>query len=182
MKTTELKYVTFDQAKWLKEKDFDINTNTLIKEQYVSYKLSFNYLVKQIFWIVKPLINLSNFDKFNWNFGYIPVNNFKIKLNGRTRETLKDYKYYQYWQSEKSFCSSLVPNLFLYNFAIYPQMLQPSGQINFGLLQDASLELYLNNILVDQMENYNYNFKVNAYAKSHNILRIFSGMAGLAFY
>ena len=61
-------------------------------------------------------------------------------------------------------------------------MLQPSGQINFGLLQDASLELYLNNILVDQMENYNYNFKVNAYAKSYNILRIFSGMAGLAFY
>ena len=165
-----------------KEQIIDINTNTLIKEQYVSYKLSFNYLVKQIFWIVKPLINLSNFDKFNWNFGYIPVNNFKIKLNGRTRETLKDYKYYQYWQSEKSFCSSLVPNLFLYNFAIYPQMLQPSGQINFGLLQDASLELYLNNILVDQMENYNYNFKVNAYAKSHNILRIFSGMAGLAFY
>jgi hypothetical protein len=28
MKSREPKYVTFDQAKWLKEKDFDINTNT----------------------------------------------------------------------------------------------------------------------------------------------------------
>ena len=60
-------------------------------------------------------------------------------------------------------------------------MLQPSGVANFGKLADSSLILYLNNLLTQYIQENNFKFKVTSYALNYNILRIFSGMAGLAF-
>ncbi len=170
-----------------KETIEDKNNNFTFKESKVDYKLHFHYTTKQLFWIVKPYKNNNNFDKFDYTFYDInnkpfnPISNMKIKFNGRDRETLHDFNFYQYWQPYKHHCSSLVDNLFLYNFALYPQMLQPSGCANFGKLSEASFNLHLNNKLTNLVENNNFKFKVSCYALQYNILRIFSGMAGLAF-
>jgi hypothetical protein len=92
-----------------------INNEELRDYYHVKYKISFDYLVKQMFWIIQPYDKdtLSDlFNKFNWNNFYNqdnkyfrPISNTRIRLNGRTREQPKDYEYYQYWQSYKAFCS-----------------------------------------------------------------------------
>ena len=162
-------------------------SNSLIREYYIDYRLGFNYTTKTILWIVKPLDTSNTIDKFDWNFyindslkKYNPITNIKIKFNGRDREIRQPYGVYQYWQPYKFFNSS-IDNLFVYSFALYPQMLQPSGVANFGKLADSSLILYLNTLLTQYIQENNFKFKVTCYALNYNILRIFSGMGGLAF-
>ena len=157
------------------------------REYYIDYKLGFNYTTKTILWIIKPVNNNNNnkFNKFDWNFynglkTYNPLSYIKIKFNGRNREIIHSYGVYQYWQPYKYFSSS-VDNLFVYSFALYPQMLQPSGVANFGKLADASLILYLNKLLKQNIQENNFKFKITSYALNYNILRIFSGIGGVAF-
>jgi hypothetical protein len=160
------------------------------RDYFCEYKLDFNFSTKQMFWIVKPYKSYDINDptnKFNYDFldlnsnKYNPIEYMKIKFNGRDREALKEFGYYQYWQPHKHYCSDLVDNLFLYNYALYPQMLQPSGTASFSKLVDSQINLYLNKKLTDLVLNYNYKFEVSCYAYQYNILRFFSGMAGLAF-
>jgi hypothetical protein len=165
----------------------DINSSNIMREYYIEYRLGFNYTTKTILWVVKPLNINNTVDKFDWNFyinnslkKYNPLTNVKIKFNGRDREGIQPYGVYQYWQPYKFFNSS-IDNLFVYSFALYPQMLQPSGVANFGKLADSSLILYLNSLLTQYIQENNFKFKVTSYALNYNILRIFSGMAGLAF-
>ena len=162
-------------------------SNNIIREYYIDYKLGFNYTTKTILWIVKPQNIINTVDKYDWNFymydnikTYNPITNVKIKFNGRDREIRHPYGVYQYWQPYKFFNSS-IDNLFVYSFALYPQMLQPSGVANFGKLADSSLILYLNSLLTQNIQENNFKFKVSSYALNYNILRIFSGMGGLAF-
>ena len=70
--------------------------------------------------------------------------------------------------------------MFSYTFALYPQMLQPSGTANFGQLGDSSIFFILNQDFVDYLEKGN-KLKISAYAFEYNIFRVFSGMGGLAF-
>jgi hypothetical protein len=159
-------------------------------EYLCEYKLDFNFSTKQLFWIIKPYNRLDINDptnKFNYDFinlnskNFIPVTYIKLKFNGRDRETLKKYGFYQHWQPYKHYCSDLVDNLFLYNFALYPQMLQPSGTASFSKIFDSQLDLHLSQPLTDLVLNYNYKFEITCYALQYNILRFHSGMAGLAF-
>jgi hypothetical protein len=160
--------------------------NNIKKEYFIDYKLNFNYTSKQMFWIVKPYKILNPSNKFDWTFydeynkEYNPITRIKIKFNGRDREPLREFGVYSYWQPYKHWCSSLVDNMYLYNFGLYPQQLQPSGTGNFGKLAEANMSLYLNDKLTHMVEN-NYKFKVSCYSLNYNILRFFSGMAGLAF-
>lgn len=154
----------------------------------IEYKLNFNFSTKQIYWIIQPYDNNNNkTDKFNWIFydkntkKYYPLSGMNIKINGKDRESVQPYGVYQYWQSEKHNCSSLVENLFLYNLALYPSELQPSGTINFGKINDAKIIMYLNDKLTEMIEKYNYKFRVSCYCIEYNILRISNGIAGLVF-
>lgn len=159
-----------------------------VKNEYViDYKLGFNFTTKAIFWIVKPYKNKNKFDKFNWNFNILnttqsfnPITRVKFKFNGRDRETIKSYGVYQYLHPYNFFNNS-AENLFVYSFALYPQMLQPSGTANFGKLADASISLYLNDILINNIINESFKFRITSYAIHYNILRIFSGIGGVAF-
>jgi hypothetical protein len=129
----------------------------------------------------------NKFNKFDWEFyidknlkKYNPITTIKFKFNGRDRETNQPFGVYQYLQPYKFFNSS-VNNLYVYSFALYPQMLQPSGAANFAKLADSSLSLYLNDILTNDMQVNNFKFKLSSYAIHYNILRIFSGIGGVAF-
>jgi hypothetical protein len=158
------------------------------KEYYIDYKLNFNYTTKYIFWIVKPNIINNAFNKFDWNFyinntlkTYNPITFMKIKFNGRDREVYKSSDIYQYIYPNNYF-NELEKNLYVYSFSLYPQQLQPSGTANFSKIADSSIVLYLNDILKDKLLESNYKFNMTCYAVNYNILRIFSGMGGIAFY
>ena len=76
--------------------------------------------------------------------------------------------------------------VYSYSFSLYPEDYQPSGSINFSKLENIQLRFSLkeNPILVSGNTEDNGNFTnktINIYAVSYNVLRIMSGMAGLAF-
>ena len=70
---------------------------------------------------------------------------------------------------------------FLYSYSLFPHELQPSVTANYGKLASSSIVLYLHPLLIRDMLVHNAKFKISIYSMNYNILRVFSGMAGLAF-
>lgn len=59
-----------------------------------------------------------------------------------------------------------------YSFALYPEKLQPSGTCNFSQINNAQLGITAN---FDQVT------EIRVFAHGYNILKISSGMGGLAY-
>ena len=72
-------------------------------------------------------------------------------------------------QNPQSRCSQLATNVNVYSFALKPEELQPSGTCNFSRIDNAKLNLSTAAVLG------------NIYAVNYNVLRIMSGMGGLAY-
>ena len=72
-----------------------------------------------------------------------------------------------------------------YSFSLNPSSVQPSGSVNFSKLETAVLKFSLNEnteLGVNTAGNGNKTNKlITVFAVNYNVLRIMSGMAGLAF-
>ena len=73
-------------------------------------------------------------------------------------------------QDPLSRCSQLSKKINVYSFALKPEEHQPSGTCNFSRIDTAKL------VTGDALEAYD-----NIYAVNYNVLRIMSGMGGLAY-
>ena len=62
----------------------------------------------------------------------------------------------------------------MYSFALNPEEHQPSGTCNFSRLDNAYLSFDSLNHSTDKQT-------INVYAVNYNVLRIMSGMGGLAY-
>ena len=60
----------------------------------------------------------------------------------------------------------------VYSFSLSPEEHQPSGTCNFSRIDDAKLTLTLTN---------SRSSEIRIYARNYNVLRIMSGMGGLAY-
>jgi hypothetical protein len=70
--------------------------------------------------------------------------------------------------------------IYSYSFALKPEEQQPSGTCNFSRIDTATIVMNLSgDYIVDESTDNNWNVRV--YATNYNILRIMSGMAGLAY-
>ena len=70
--------------------------------------------------------------------------------------------------------------IYTYSFALKPEENQPSGTCNFSRIDTATIVMNMSgNYLVDENTDNVWNFRV--YAINYNILRVMSGMAGLAY-
>jgi hypothetical protein len=70
----------------------------------------------------------------------------------------------------------------VYSFALTPEEHQPSGSCNFSRIDKATLQLTIAaEELQDEAGNPGLSAKVKVYATNYNILRIMSGMGGLAY-
>lgn len=87
---------------------------------------------------------------------YIPQETFSVTIIGRS-------------QNYKSRCSQLQKDIYVYSFSINPEEHQPSGTCNFSKLDSAKL-IFSESSKVS-----------NIYAVNYNVLRIMSGMGGLAY-
>ena len=72
-------------------------------------------------------------------------------------------------QNPRSRCSSLFRDINCYSFALKPEEHQPSGTCNFSRIDNAKLMLSASGTIE------------NIYAVNYNVLRIMSGMGGLAY-
>jgi hypothetical protein len=70
--------------------------------------------------------------------------------------------------------------IYSYSFALKPEEHQPSGTCNFSRIDTATIVLTMSgDYIIDEATDNNWNVRV--YATNYNVLRIMSGMAGLAY-
>ncbi len=148
------------------------------------FGLDFNLPVKSIYWVcqldrvdrAKEWFNFSN-TVDNSATKADPVSKAVLQLNGTERFTERNAKYFRLIQPYQK--HSRVPVItdggfiYMYSFCLQPESHQPSGACNFSKIDSADLNItFANSLTVGS---------VTVYALSYNILRIFSGMGGLAF-
>jgi hypothetical protein len=154
--------------------------------------------IKYIIWTTKFYISNPStlnqyYEAYNWNdytfnAHSIPsfiVSNFydriKIKFNGQNRENYKEEIYYKYVQSTDRYGKPLNIGNYMYNFAIMPDIIQPSGSANFSQLDDSSLVCDLVTSMYNAVRAGDVYGVIKLWGRGYNILRVMSGLAGLAF-
>lgn len=85
-----------------------------------------------------------------------------------------------YTPSPSSDARNMPGGVYMYSFAIKPEEHQPSGTCNFSRIDTATLVFSVDGKkLVSNTDNQNADIRV--YAINYNILRVMSGMGGLAY-
>jgi hypothetical protein len=171
--------------------------------------LTFNHPVKELVWVVQPTsyTNCSISKKFGGDrlqpFTYDQAAVFEqwIQFNGQDRLDRRYGDYYNKVQPYQHHTGSFnaIKNVngyintgttagaqqgqlgaYMYSFALRPEEHQPSGTCNFSRIDTATIVLTMNgSVTVNPDTDNTWNIRV--YAVNYNILRIMSGMGGLAY-
>ena len=110
-------------------------------------------------------------------WGENPVVTCKLMLNGQDRFSEREGTYFDLVQPWQFHSRTPDSGINLYSFALRPEEHQPSGTCNFSRIDNATLQLVLSGATVSSSDT----AKVRIYAVNYNVLRIMSGMGGLAY-
>ena len=110
-------------------------------------------------------------------WGENPVVTAKLQLNGQDRFSEREGTYFDLVQPYQHHTRSPDTGINVYSFALRPEEHQPSGTCNFSRIDNATLQLVLSANTVGDDNT----AKVRVYATNYNVLRIMSGMGGLAY-
>lgn len=110
-------------------------------------------------------------------WGMNPVVTAKLQLNGQDRFSEREGSYFSWVQPYQCHTRNPDEGINVYSFSLKPEEHQPSGTCNFSRIDNATLQLVLSNATVEGTKT----AKVRVYAKNYNVLRIMSGMGGLAY-
>ena len=151
--------------------------------------LNFNHPVKELIWVDGDAKVPSNtggtLASTSIGSGTSTPTTFQIKLNGHDRFQERDFRYFsrvQVWQHHSGAGGLNVnpttpgsagahdDSIGVYSFALKPEEHQPSGTCNFSRIDNARLEAGGTPSSVDTV-----------FAVNYNVLRIMSGMGGLAY-
>ena len=106
-----------------------------------------------------------------------PVKSAKLQLNGHDRFQERDGSYFNYVQPWQHFSNTPADGINVYSFALKPEDHQPSGTCNFSRIDNATL-----NVTVEDRNDVSDNdSNLNIYTVNYNVLRVMSGMAGTAY-
>jgi len=98
---------------------------------------------------------------------------YQLKLNGHDRFKERNTRYFtrtQIWEHHTGFGGCIAEDsIAVYSFALKPEEHQPSGTCNFSRIDNA------------QLVETGATTDINIYAVNYNVLRIMSGMGGLAY-
>jgi hypothetical protein len=130
-----------------------------------------------------------------------PVFEQHIQINGQDRLDTRGGDYYNKVQPYQHHSGTMAPigfditstqqvlttlkptrqqAIYTYSFALKPEENQPSGTCNFSRIDTATIVMNMSgDYFVDESTDNSWNVRV--YAINYNILRIMSGMAGLAY-
>ena len=161
------------------------------------FNLNFNHPVKSLHWVIQddaylngsmvvssPLVDGKNVKGGQKLVYHVATSTDgkndtfekgKIMINGHDRMPERDSDYFRLVQNVQHMDVFPRKTIYTYSFALRPSEHQPSGTCNFSRLDAAALHL-----------NFNTNQKVNdrfikIFAVNYNVLRIMSGMGGLAY-
>jgi hypothetical protein len=105
--------------------------------------------------------------------GKNPVKTALLQLNGHDRFSAREGSYFNLVQPYQHFTNVPSKGINVYSFGLAPEEHQPSGTCNMSRIDNATLSLTLT-------PNAS-NGKIRVYAVNYNVLRIMSGMGGLAY-
>jgi len=145
-------------------------------------ELNFNHPVKELVWA--PIItgntgwgvDHTSSGQFT-NTTYQSTTSVKLILNGHDRFEKQTIDYFTRYQPMKYHTNQgrgdSYDTIAVYSFCLKPEEHQPSGTCNFSRIDDVRLEI---NSIVGTV-----NTDLHIYAVNYNVLRIMSGMGGLAY-
>jgi len=110
-------------------------------------------------------------------WGENPVVTAKLQLNGQDRFSEREGSYFDVLQPFQHHTRAPDTGINVYSFALRPEEHQPSGSCNFSRIDNAVLQLVLSSGAVANTST----SKVRVYAVNYNVLRVMSGMAGIAY-
>jgi hypothetical protein len=110
---------------------------------------------------------------------------FCLKLNGHERFAPRHTHYFtrtQVHQHHTGYGGVTQPDsIAVYSFALKPEEHQPSGTCNFSRIDNAVMEHPAHAVQAANATNGGRNGGINFYAVNYNVLRVMSGMGGLAY-
>jgi len=158
--------------------------------------LTFNHPVKELLWVVQPRsytdckaakketrdVNTPNKVRLlPYVYDKPAVYEQWIQMNGQDRLERRYGDYFnkvQPYQHHTGFVPGV--GVYMYSFAIKPEENQPSGTCNFSRVDTATIVMTMDgSVAVNQDTDDTWNVRV--YAINYNVLRIMSGMGGLAY-
>jgi len=159
-------------------------------ETMKSIRMNFNHPCKEIVWVTRK--NASNIYWNNYSSastGTDDVNNYitstnptvksKMVLNGNDRYAERNGTYFslvQPYQHHECTPDKFHEGINVYSFAIKPEDHQPSGTLNMSRIDTAVLS-----VSTTLPSTNNKTGAISIYAVNYNVLRILSGMGGLAY-
>jgi len=158
------------------------------------YTMNFNHPVKELVWVLKNNDD-SPADPFDYSASNSEatdsdsidntwpgssamneddaVKTVKIMLNSHERFSQRSGRYFRLVQPYQHHTAIPRRHIYCYSFALKPEEHQPSGTCNFSRIDNATLHLGL--------KDNHYMDELQVYAVNYNVLRIMSGMGGLAY-
>ena len=110
-------------------------------------------------------------------WGENPVVTAKLQLNGQDRFSEREGTYFDLVQPYQHHTRTPDTGINVYSFALRPEEHQPSGTCNFSRIDNATLQLIVSAAAIGGTQT----AKVRVYATNYNVLRVMSGMGGLAY-
>ena len=105
-----------------------------------------------------------------------PTNEVLLQLNSHDRLSKRGGEYFNYVQPWQCHTNTPADGVNVLSFALNPEEHQPSGTCNMSRIDNATLSLTVNEKVVGSEQSSVYIFATN-----YNVLRIMSGMGGLAY-
>jgi len=131
-------------------------------------RLNFNHPVKELIWAAD-----NDFGMFGDATGGTvnPVTSALLQLNGHDRFSQESGAFFNFVQPHTHHTRTPSVGINVYSFALNPEEHQPSGTCNFSRIDNATLTV----TMADASAS------LYVYAVNYNVLRVMSGMGGVAY-
>jgi len=129
-------------------------------------KLNFNHPVKELVWVLVDSDAASTDDQNE----YSAMTSAKLQLNGHDRFSERQRDYFRFVQPYQHHTNIPSKEVNVYSFALKPEEQQPSGSANMSRIDNATLQVAQSGAEL-----------IKVFATNYNVLRIMSGMGGLAY-
>lgn len=160
------------------------NEDKGITSASVRLDLTFNHPVKELIWVTQA--SKKRDCRIAGDSGLDPlvydriIDNCSIQINGQDRVPSLPFEYFQKVQPFQHHSGDSLSGVSCYSFAIRPEEHQPSGTCNFSRIDTAHIVFNVDGTVpIGNSDADNYN--IRTYAINYNVLRVMSGMAGLAY-
>jgi hypothetical protein len=127
-------------------------------------RLNFNHPVKELVWVHRASAVGTQLDT------HLATTDALLQLNGHDRFSKQSQKFFNAVQTNMHHTRSPSSNVCVYSFALNPEEHQPSGTCNFSRIDNATLNI----------TTATANGEIHVYGVNYNVLRIMSGMGGVA--